>query len=525
METLIDGWNNNIPQCIPTTIQRLVQKHKAPISGSIALLVLYYSYKKWTRIPQNLRHIPRVGIWKFIYGRLANNPIDDFYNEYVFPVAKGLEHGLYARFDIFRWSVNVVEPEVVKKILLKPNIFAKLNLEEQMKGTLLARLTFGPNIVFLNGNAWKHQRMIANPVFHRAMPVDIFGRLAVKLFESIDLQEGHVNFQDVIKRYTLDVLGRGVLGFDFNSIEDKNSEWVLAYDQVMSNLRTPLYYLFPILDTKLRFLIPGRQKKHEQATKLLSLLNGIIWNKREALRQSKGPQIKDSEKDLVTLLIEAGSECGQALTDEELLSNTCIYFAGGHDTTASALLFAAYYLAVNQDIQKKAREEVISVLGDDPKNILPTSEQTREMPYINKIIKEALRIRSPTTTLTPRVAVEDTDLNGVFIPKGTWLNLDIYALHNNPALWKDPEVFDPERFAPGGEAEHSGLAWLPFGGGGRQCIGMNFSMAQQRVLLSMLLRKYEFSLPENSIHKKKIILEPSQILDTKGMNMEFKRRY
>ena len=67
---------------------------------------------------------------------------------------------------------------------------------------------------------------------------------------------------------------------------------------------------------------------------------------------------------------------------------------------------------------------------------------------------------------------------GVFIPKNTRINLDIYALHHNPAVWKEPETFNPERFAPGGEAECLGLySWLPFSNGTRQCIGLNFSMA------------------------------------------------
>lgn len=88
-----------------------------------------------------------------------------------------------------------------------------------------------------------------------------------------------------------------------------------------------------------------------------------------------------------------------------------------------------------------------------------------------------------------RYAAQDTELGGVFIPKGARMVLDIYGLHHNPKVWRDPLKFDPDRFLPGGEAEQlagQGMAWIPFGNGARQCIGINFSLAEQRVLLPLL---------------------------------------
>lgn len=167
------------------------------------------------------------------------------------------------------------------------------------------------------------------------------------------------------------------------------------------------------------------------------------------------------------------------------------------------------YIFQQQDIQEKARQEAIRVFGDDPVDILPTVEQTKELDYINMVIKEVsrlmlitypkqhiltgisqnLRINGPAISVVARYAAEDTELGGVFIPKGTRMVLDIYGLHHNPKVWKDPSKFDPDRFLPGGEAEQlarQGMAWIPFSNGARQCIGMNFSLAEQRVLLPFL---------------------------------------
>lgn len=88
-----------------------------------------------------------------------------------------------------------------------------------------------------------------------------------------------------------------------------------------------------------------------------------------------------------------------------------------------------------------------------------------------------------------RDVVEDINIAGVFIPKGQRISVDFNAIHMNPNTWHNPEEFIPERFAEGGEHEqHKGFAWVPFSNGSRQCIGMNFSLAEQRVVLSMLCK-------------------------------------
>ena len=94
-----------------------------------------------------------------------------------------------------------------------------------------------------------------------------------------------------------------------------------------------------------------------------------------------------------------------------------------------------------------------------------------------------------------RVPQRDTELGGLFIPKGTRIAVDIYDVHHNPTVWEDPEEFRPERFLPGGEAEENaklGWPWVAFGGGARQCIGMNYALDEQRVLLAMLCKAFFF---------------------------------
>lgn len=104
-----------------------------------------------------------------------------------------------------------------------------------------------------------------------------------------------------------------------------------------------------------------------------------------------------------------------------------------------------------------------------------------------------MRINGPVTTVVSRTASEDTELSGVFVPKGTLVSVNLFNIHHSEKYWKNSQEFNPDRFAPGGEADtnvQDGISWLPFGYGSRQCIGMNFSLNEQRVLLSMLCKSF-----------------------------------
>lgn len=152
-----------------------------------------------------------------------------------------------------------------------------------------------------------------------------------------------------------------------------------------------------------------------------------------------------------------------------------------------------------------------------------------------------------------RKAKEDCKLGSIFIPKDAILLIDIYNTHRNPATWRNPHLFNPERFRPGGDADRmtsseNGNPWLPFSSGARQCIGMSFSLAEQRVALCMMrkcrfhlydsdrliinqnmfetiVRKYSWSLPTNSIHEKEVVTTGIFFTVAKNLQICFQPRY
>ncbi|CAO3614072.1 unnamed protein product [Mucor hiemalis] len=500
------------------------------VSAAVILTLLYTTLQRFNRPARSLRHLSYVGYFSFLNYIFKDELFEKYSQKLIMPLIKQ-SNGVYMRPTVSGWAVELANPLAVKQLLFKQeHTFPKATTNTGVKGTLIQRFIGGPNIVFLTGPDWKRHRKIANPAFQRSMPIKAFGHLTIKMYDTMDnLQNDTIDVLDLFERWTLDAIGIAGFDFDFNALGDKNNKWVHYYDSVKEGMSHPFFIFFPAFDTKYLGLFKKRQEVHDNLTKFLENIDHIIDEKRKIVHQKKNTT-SDENKDLLTLMIESElNDSSEKMSNEELRSNLCIFFLAGHDTTANTLAFTLYELAINPELQDRAREEAIRILGDSPEDVVPTLEQTKELTYINMIMKETMRRHTPVYGTTSRVALEDLEISGNFIPKGSEISVDIYNLHHNPDVWSDPYTFNPDRFIPGGEADsQEGVAWVPFSNGGRQCIGMNFSLAEQRVVLSMLLRKFTWTLPANSPHKdvlqKKGIAWGLVIMNEK-LNITFQKRY
>lgn len=158
------------------------------------------------------------------------------------------------------------------------------------------------------------------------------------------------------------------------------------------------------------------------------------------------------------------------------------------------------------------------------------------MEYLTAIINETLRMSMSVTNAVPRVAAQDTYIDGVFIPKGTTIAINLYEAHHNPRVWNDPGAFRPERFEPGDEydklkTQGDGTAFIAFGIGPRLCVGQNLALAELRVFLAMLrrsytqVRRYEWSLTKDSIHEDGIVVEGMGFCTPVKLDLQFTSRH
>ncbi|KAI8575217.1 hypothetical protein K450DRAFT_262785 [Umbelopsis ramanniana AG] len=366
------------------------------------------------------------------------------------------------------------------------------------------------------------------------MPVMMFGRQCERMMVAFEKEEDGLVSIDVpkfLQRFTLDIIGLAAFDYDFEALDNPDNEKVKMYNEIIKGTQNPIYFFFPILEKYFLWVIPKRRALHRKMDEMNTIFFSIIDRKRKTLASNKH-NIEEGEKDLLTLMLEANEDTGNPqhqLSDVELRDNLAAFFLAGHDTTSNALSFALYYLAVNQHVQGKAREEAIRILGDGDDIVYPSAQQCSDMKYIYMVVKETLRMSGPAQNTLPRQSNRDTELAGTFIPKGASLIADIFVMHHDPSVWKDPEAFFPERFAPGGESESKagqGLSWAPFGSGSRQCIGMNFSLAEQKVALSMLLRKFTWTLPGNSTIEHHIVIGGGVgIISPEELHLKFMKRF
>ncbi|RCH83429.1 cytochrome P450-dit2 [Rhizopus stolonifer] len=291
------------------------------------------------------------------------------------------------------------------------------------------------------------------------------------------------------------------------------------------------FVLFQIFDDQLKWLFPSRVEAHQRLDHLLKRIDEMIALKRVTVTEKIGSldyysTTSDAEKDLLTLMMEAEIAGEGKLSDEELRRNMVMFFFAGHDTTAAGMSFAIGQLARHQEIQKKAREEVVSVLGDHVEDI-PSIESIKKMPYLDAIVKETLRLNSPITKTLPRIAARDVAVDGLLIPQGTLVDVDIAATHMSEANYSDPFEFKPERFLESADVTSTkqGLSYVPFGYGSHVCIGQNFSLVEQRVFLAMLLRKFEWTLALDSVHRDGMIAEGNGGVRPINLRIDFKPRF
>ena len=187
-------------------------------------------------------------------------------------------------------------------------------------------------------------------------------------------------------------------------------------------------------------------------------------------------------------------ESGARMSDRQLRDEMMTLFLAGDETTASALTWTWYMLSQHPDVATKLTDEIRRVLGGRT----PQAVDLHLMPYTEMVIRESLRLY-PAAPGFAREPIEDLEIGGYEIPRGSLMAVNTYALHRDPRLFDDPERFDPERFAPGWEARIPRHAYLPFGGGPRVCIGNGFAMMEARLIVATLAQRWQFSLEPNQV--------------------------
>ncbi|XP_075709321.1 ultra-long-chain fatty acid omega-hydroxylase isoform X2 [Rhinoderma darwinii] len=476
----------------------------------VALVIQAYSLNA-----RRLRCFPEPPRRSWIFGHLGMIRSTEEGLLVVNEIVKRYIYGCCWWFSLYYPIVRLFHPNYIKPVLLVPAAIAPK--DELFYGFL--RPWLGDGLLLSRGEKWARHRRLLTPAFH----FDILKHY-VKIFnQSTDIMhakwrrlcvEGPVSLDmfEHISLMTLDTLLKCTFSYDSNC-QEKPSDYIAAIYELSSLIVKREHYLPHHFDFIYRLSSNGR--KFKRACRIVHEFTANVVQLRKKALKEKGAEnwIKSKQgktQDFIDILILSKDDDGNSLSDEEMRDEVDTFMFEGHDTTASGLSWILYNLASHPEYQEKCREEIKELLKGDTAHL--EWGDLSQLPFTTMCIKESLRLHPPVTAVSRR-CTEDIKLpDGKVIPKGNISLISIYGTHHNPAVWPNPEVYDPYRFDPDSTQERSSHAFVPFSAGPRNCIGQNFAMAEMKVVLALTLLDFKVTFdPDKSVRRK-----PELILRAEG---------
>ncbi|KAI1178408.1 cytochrome P450 3A5 [Nemania sp. FL0916] len=377
-----------------------------------------------------------------------------------------------------------------------------------VKSPIFARLVgevTGTGLLFAEGDDHKLQRKLLNgpfsvPSMRKILPV--FQEKADNLSDAFEKVLGNRPYAsleviDAISKSTLDTIGVTILGIELDTL---SSMYPLGFQELFGRLlhQGPLGQVISIINSfiPIRKFVPlEANKRFMSADKdLRKMLREIIEKRKTDLRDGTFKRDVGESRDLLTYMLEESElqhqETGQEpWTVEDVTGHLHNFVAAGHETAASTLGWALHVLSTDHEIQDRLRAEIQALLGNNPK---PTYEEISGLPYLSNFVREVLRLRTPAL-MSFRQAVRDLTIEGVYIPKGTRVEIHMPLIHHSQPIWgPDVELFNPDRWDHLTVDSESPYAFEAFIQGPRICPGKNFALIEIKAMLIALVRKWRF---------------------------------
>lgn len=366
-------------------------------------------------------------------------------------------------------------PDLIHEVLVARDAsFVKGRILEQ------ARDVFGQGLLTSEGEFHRRQRRLIQPVFHRRK-VEAYADVMAQYAEATAARWRDGQALDVAEemtRLTLRIVARCLFSVDVE--EGEARELGRALDALVGAFNTAAV---PWAGLARKLPFPSARRSRWALATLDALVYRLI-----AERRAAGGGGEDGA-DLLSLLLATRYEDGGAMDDRQVRDEVLTLFLAGHETTANALAWTWTLLAEHPEAEARFHQEVDAVLGDR----LPGAEDMPSLPWTRKVFAESMRLYPPAWAIT-RKAVEPVTIGGYPVPAGAGVLASQWVAHRDPRFFEEPLAFRPERWTEDFEARLPKLAYFPFGGGPRTCIGMGFAWMEGVLLLATLGRRWSTRL-------------------------------
>nr|XP_022920515.1 cytochrome P450 4V2-like [Onthophagus taurus] len=438
----------------------------------IAWYYIYFKYKKCLKGLPIPRQIPLLGVTIHV-----RNTVDIY--RVILSYMSVLGKNVYVMLGPFP-TLFTKDPKVFALILGSPKHINKPPLYKTLEN--IADNT----LLLTNGDVWRHQRKLLNPGLDYMNVMQNINVFNAQSDELVKILEGEINkesteLEHFIETWALKQTYETMMGS--NAPEEDRNEFLESIKTVMKiaikrNVRLNEFYNITYVFTRNFWL----------ERKALKVMRKHIWDIIENKKKEIKEESNKRERPILIDILMKQKQTDKNVTYDFIAKQLNLMVAAGFDTSGSAICFALYNLAIFPEIQKKAYEELHSILGENINQFI-THQHVKEMKYLDLVIKESMRIKT-TVPFFLRQLKEDVDFEGMTLPKGLTVMLLAYAMHLDPEVYPEPEKFVPERFLQE-NLNPNRYGYAPFCGGVRNCIGQKYAQLSMKVVLAKILLHYE----------------------------------
>nr|WP_254441020.1 cytochrome P450 [Ruegeria atlantica] len=383
------------------------------------------------------------------------------------------------RTPFFR-SYMINQPELVETVLKqRPDDFPKSGRISEGLRPLL-----GDSVFLTNGETWKRQRRIIDPAFEGGRLKDTFPAMLEAAQACVTRLKGQagqvIECEEITSHAAADVIFRTLFSVPIeHEVAAQVFEKFRAYQRQQPLLNLAAFIPVPKWVPRLH-----ARNTRRNAQDIRALISRLIAERADLIATSQAPD------DLATkIMTTPDPETGHCFDTQEMVDQVAIFFLAGHETSASALAWTLYLMALYPEWQEKLSAEA-EILNGSSFSAVSRLKLNRD------VFREALRLYPPVPMMV-REATYPEQFRGRDIPKGAQIVISPWHLHRQERLWDRPDDFDPTRWSTENGKSCQRHAYIPFSAGPRVCTGAGFAMVEGPLLLSMLLRNFRFELVED----------------------------
>ncbi|XP_036413073.1 cytochrome P450 3A30-like [Colossoma macropomum] len=403
---------------------------------------------------------------------------------------------IWGIYDARQPVLCIMDKDILKTILVKECYSLFTNRRNfRLNGPLYDAVSI------VEDDDWRRIRSVLSPSFTSGRLKEMFGimkmhsRTLVENLEKTSKRGEAADVKEFFGPYSMDVVTSTAFSVDIDSLNNPNDPFVSNIKKLLEfDFLKPLFLIVALFP----FVAPLLEKM--DFAFFPPAVTDFFYGSLQKIKSERVAKDNKKRVDLLQLMIDSQKseksekenvkDSWNGLSDHEILSQSMIFIFAGYETSSSTLSFFFHNIATNPETMKKLQEEIDQTF---PNKAPVHYDAVMNMEYLDAALNESLRLY-PVAARLERVCKKTVEINGLTIPKDSVIVVPVYPLHRDPEHWPDPETFNPERFTKENKESIDPYAFMPFGAGPRNCIGMRFALVSMKLAIVEILQRFDVNV-------------------------------